>query len=365
MGAKYSPTKTVPQALLRSLVFLTLSLLILLPSLSVFAESEPTFLNEPTSSVATFKTLLESPEIISDLESKSFGDALGKVHSINHYVQYENGRKIFVTEYFSLRSVLRRPARAVIFLTGPEFRGNFWSIPVEGYNGPEMAAERGFFAYTVDYVGVGESFLPGDGTRVNFMTQVPAIRTLVDSVRRSRRVQSVDLVAEAYGGEVASQLADEPQRVRSVTMSTVVYKNYSPGFLSFFSPGLENFLRNQPGGYWQPNFLNNTLAASTNEALREYVISTQLNTYPTGPYLEFWDFGLPAIDAAAARVPCLVVTGEFNPFPAVGDLEELVSDWGGGGELVVISGASYSPRIGSEEIAEQYFEALFNFIDVD
>ncbi len=288
---------------------------------------------------------------------------LERVHSHSFRVPVAPGQQLFVTEYFTLTSKLRQPARAALFLTGPEFHGNFWSIPVEGYNGPAMAAKRGFFAYTFDYIGVGESYRPEDGSQVNYLTQVEPTRTLVDFIRQARQVDTVDLIGEGYGAEIAGQLADEPQRVRSVTMSTLIYKTFDPGIIPFFTPELEALLRNSPNGYWEPNFLDLTLAFSPNEELREYVFATQLGVYPTGPGLAFWDLMLPIIDAPAAVVPGLVVTGQFDPFPAPGDSAELVAAWGGGASLVVIPGGVHVPRIEAEEIADQYFEALFDFID--
>ncbi len=287
---------------------------------------------------------------------------LDEVVSFSHRVPVGPGQTLFVTEHFTLASVLREPARAVVFLTGPGFRGNFWSIPVEGYNGPEMAARRGFFAYTLDYVGVGESYRPEDGSQVNYLTQVGPTRTLVDLVRHARQVERVDLVGETYGAQIASELADEPERIRSVTM-TVVYKSYDPGILAFFTPAFEAFLRSRPNGYWEPDVLAQTLAHSPVQELRDYVFATQLGVYPTGPALQFWDFPLPIVDAPAAAVPGLVIVGEHDPFPAPGDSAQLAAEWGGGASLAVIPGAFHVPRIEAPEIAGQYFEALFDFID--
>lgn len=297
-----------------------------------------------------------------DDESLPLEKALDKVHSFNHRFPIGPGQTLFVTEYFTARSVLREPARGVIFLTGPEFRGDFWSIPVEGYHGPEMAARRGFFAYTLDYVGVGQSHLPADGSQISFLTQVAPVRAFIDFVRRSRQVDRVDLVGEGYGGEIAAVLAAEPERVRSVVLSTLVYKTFNPAIEAFFSPQFEAFLRSQPDGYWMPNFLDLTLGFSPNQALRDYVFATQPGVYPTGPALQFWDFGLPTIDTAAAEAPALVIAGELDPFPALGDMAALADDWGGGGTLIVIPGSNHVPRIESEEIALEYFAALFDFL---
>lgn len=288
---------------------------------------------------------------------------LSEVHSFSQRVPVAPGQQLFVTTHFTLASLLREPARAALFMTGPEFRGDFWTIPVEGYNGPEMAAKRGFIAVTYDYLGSGESYFPPDGSQVNYLTQVDPTRKLIDFIRSSWQVDTVDLIGEGYGAEIAAQLAGETERVRSVTMSVVVYETYSDGILAFFTPEFEAFLRSFEDGYFEPNFLDLTLAFSPVQELRDYVFATQPGTYPTGPALQFWDFPPPIIDAPAAQVPGLVIIGELDPFPAPGDSAQLAADWGGGGTLVLIPGAHHVPRIEAPEIAAQYFEALFDFID--
>ena len=350
----------------QSSALVLLYLLLVLLSSAAFAEETTAPLSDFGGTGDAVASLVESPALWADLKDRSLplGKALDRVHSRSYRVPYAPGRSLFVTEFFTLSSVLRQPARAAVFLTGPEFRGNFWSIPVEGYNGPEMAAQRGFFAYTFDYEGVGESYLPEDGSEINYQTQTAPVRTLIDRVRQSRQVDRVDLIGEGYGAEIAGQLADEPERVRSVTMSTTTYKNFNPSFAALlFTEEFELFLRSHPNGYWQPFFLDQTLANSPNEELREYVWATQPGVYPTGPILQVWDFALPTIDAVAAEVPGLVIAGEFDPIPAPGDMEELAADWGGGATLVVVPGSGHVPRIEAQEAAEQYFEALFDFID--
>lgn len=334
------------------------TLMILLTAL--FIATTPLFADQTYTAdeVADFSALLsEHPDVL--VQEK----ALDTVFSVSFYLPYAPGEKIFVTKYFSLNSVLRRPARAAIFLTGPEFNGDFWAIPVEGYNGPEMAARRGFFAYTFDYIGVRNSHVPTDGSGIDFVTQAPAVDNLIDFVRRSTRTKRVDLIGEGYGAEVASLFSADKRRVRSISMSVITYKNFAPAIAGFFTKAFEDFLRAQPDGYWTPFFLPNTLAFSPNDDLRDYVFATQEGIYPTGPALQFYNFGLPVIDAAAARVPLLIIGGEVDPFPAAGDLEELAADWGDEATLVVIPGGNHVPRIESEEIAEQYFDALFDFVD--
>ncbi len=290
-------------------------------------------------------------------------DFLTRVYSIDHYLPVGNGERLFVTVHFTIASLLREPARGALFLTGPEFRGNFWTIPVEGYNGPAMAAKRGFIAYTYDYIGAGESTIPADGTQINYLTQVGPARKLVDFMRYFWGIDRIDLIGEGYGAEIASELADEPERTRSVTLTVVAYKNYDPAILAFLSPEFEAFLRSFTDGYYEPNFLPLTLQFSTDQDLIDYVFATQLGSYPTGPALQFWDFPPPIIDAAAAQVPGLVIIGALDPFPAAGDPAELADDWGGGADLVLIEGSFHVPRIEAPDIAAQYFAAFFDFID--
>lgn len=363
--------KTIPKAASspRRFIAITTTLVLLLVGSTPIIAGQPSPVAAKSSERAFVDPLpgfLSSPGLAEALENESLPllKTLDRVHSFSYHFPIDRRKTISVTEYFTLRSVLRRPARAALFLTGPEFRGNFWTIPVEGYNGPEMVAKKGFFAYTFDYVGVGDSYRPEDGSKVNYLTQVPAVRKLVDFIRRSRRVARVDLVGEGYGAEIAAQLADEPQRIRSVAMSVITYKTLSQEILPFYSPELEAFLRGQPDGYWQVPFLDLTLQHSTNEALREYVFQTQGDQFfPTGPALQYWDFGYPIIDAEAATVPGLIIAGELDPFPAAGDMDELAQDWGGGAKLVVILGAYHVPRIESEEVVAQYYQALFAFLE--
>lgn len=343
------------------------AVLFLFSSLASFAEqtASPQSVAERAQPTDFLSSFLVSPELWEQLadEAVPLEKTLDRVHKVEYFFPYAPGKRIFVTEFFTIRTILRTPARAAIFLTGPEFRGNFWSIPVDGYNGPEIAAKRGFFAFTMDIIGIGKSYLPEDGSKINYLTQVPSVRKLIDFIRHTHQVHRVDLVGEGFGAEIAAQLADEPWRVRSVVMSVLTYKNLSPEILPFFSAELEAFLRGQPNGYYEFPFFELTLEFSPNEMLRDYVLETQSGLVPTGPSLQYWDFGLPTIDAAAASVPGLVIASEFDPFPAPGDMAELADDWGGGGTLVVIGGAHHVPRIESEEIAAKYFEALFDFID--
>lgn len=352
---------------LRVVLFAATTLCLLLGSVLGYAE-ESTHAQasetKPTDPLLDFFSSQEEWEKLAD-PTQPLDKTLNRVHKLRHFVSYAPGEKIFVTEYFTLRSVLRQPARAVIFLTAAEYRGSFWDIPVSGYSAPAMAAERGFFAYTIDYIGMGGSHRPGGGSGLDFLRNAEAVSKLVDRVRRSRRVDKVDLVGEGFGGEVAAALADDSMRIRSVFLSSVWYKEFSEPFrAAFINPAFEAFLRSRPDGYWIPNFVARTLAWTDNQEIRDYVFSTQQDLeVPTGPFLQLFEPGLPIIDAVAARVPALIVSPEFNPFPAPGDMAKLATEWGGGASLVILQGSFHASRIEGPEIAGEYFQQLFNFID--
>ena len=48
------------------------------------------------------------------------------------------------------------------------FLGSSWGSSIEGYNGGEMIARQNMFAFAVDLIGTGESFLPANGNDVFF-----------------------------------------------------------------------------------------------------------------------------------------------------------------------------------------------------
>lgn len=290
---------------------------------------------------------------------------LDRVYELEYLVPYGSGKQVFVTEYLTLRSVLRRPTRAAIFLTAAEYRGDFWAVPVEGRNIPAMAAKRGFFAYTIDYLGMGNSYKPEDGSSVDYLTNAEPVDKLIDLIRIFRGVAKVDLVAEGFGGEVAATFAGDTRRIRSIVMSSVWYKNFSDGFRnSFLTPQFRAFLESQPGGYWVPNFVAQTLTWTDDQRIRDYVFATQQDLeVATGPFLQYFDPGLPLMDAAAAKVPALIMASEFSGFPAPGDVELLAAEWGGDATLVTLENSFHVPRIESPENAERYSDELFGFID--
>ncbi len=291
-------------------------------------------------------------------------EAPKEIHKEELFFPYAPGKRIFVTEFSTARSRTRQPVRAAIFLPAAEYLGETWDVPVEGFSAPAMAAEHGFFGYTVDYVGMGKSYRPEDGSKVNYRANADAVRGLVDHIRGSRQVDRVDLIGEGHGGEVAAYLAGDPERIRSVVMSTVFYKQLNPDFADqFFSPQFKAFLRSHENGYFVPNFVPLTLRWTQDQEVRDFFHATQKDLeVPTGLFLQYFSLGLPIINAGAAKVPALIITPEFNQFADVEDMSNLKSDWGSDATLAVIEGGHHTSRLEKSEVVDKYFRALFGFL---
>ncbi|MCP4205148.1 MAG: hypothetical protein GY769_24830, partial [bacterium] len=222
---------------------------------------------------AELRNLLAQP-------GKSLPDILDTVHTLEHWVPIGDGQTLYVTEHFTLRSWFRFPRRAALMLTGPEFKGTFWSVPFEGYNGTEMVARRGFFAFTPDYVGTGNSYKPADGSNIDFRTQIEPMKILLRYIRFFRWVPRIDLLGEGYGGEVSTQLAADRRRVRSCVLSTMLYKDLLAQ--SLVSPEWAAFLASFPDGYFVPPFYDITFGLAAPE-IQSWLFATQPDDYPTGP----------------------------------------------------------------------------------
>lgn len=295
-------------------------------------------------------------------QSVPLKNLLDRVHTLEHRVPIGGGRELFVTETFTLRSWLRWPHRAVLFLPGSAFRGNHFSIPVQGYDGTAMAARRGMFAFTVDYLGVGESFRPADGRDADFEANLEALETLLRYIRFFRAVPKVDLVGEGYGGSLATQLAADARRVRSVVMSAMLYDVLIGGPLT--DPAFVAFLESSPDGYFfaPPEGSLIFMAGAPQEAI-DYVLATQGGFYPTPNFLVA-AYDLPFFDPGVARAPGLILFGPNDIVTGPTGVDNLAADYGtSGATLLVNPEAGHAPRIEPPAIADWFWSELFAFID--
>jgi pimeloyl-ACP methyl ester carboxylesterase len=281
--------------------------------------------------------------------------------TLDHVVPLPDGGHLAVQETFTIFSWLRRPARAVLFLSGSVFRGNHWSIPVEGYHGTAMAAERGYFAFTVDYLGVGGSSIPADGLDVTLETNRQALKVLMRYIRFFRGVPRIDLVGEGYGGFLAAELGAMPNRVRSVSLAAMLYTEVTGGPLT--DPNFVKALEDAPNGYfYAPGFGSLFFMAEAPQAARDYVEATQGGLYPVMNFLSGAD--LPSFDPSVARVPGLVIHGDLDFIAPADDIRQMADDYGNHGALYVSRpDAGHAPRIESPELADWFWQTIFDFLE--
>ena len=284
------------------------------------------------------------------------------IFRLTHDVPLGNGRTLRVNETFTLASWQRHPRRALLFLNGPAFLGTNYSIPVPGYDGTVMAAERGFFAYTADYLGAGESYKPAHGVDAGFAENTDALRSALRYIRFLRRVPKIDLLGEGIGGAIATQLAADPSRVRSTVLNAMLYKTVPEGPTT--SEDFLNFLLSAPDGYLPvpPELYLLFLTGAPSEVV-DFMLSTQAGVYPIGPFLVPFEEP-PYFDPGVARVPGLVIFGSEDFLATPNDPSDLVADYGtSGAELIVLEGAGHAPRIESPDAAAAFWDAVFHFLD--
>ncbi|MCP3998312.1 MAG: alpha/beta hydrolase [bacterium] len=289
-------------------------------------------------------------------ESSPPEEILDSVVTLEHDVPIEDGETLRVRESFTLRSWIRRPKRAVLFITTTAVTASLWEIPDAAYNGPEMAARKGFFAYTVDYIGVGPNYRPSlDARDSTFERNLEALKAVVRYIRFSRAVPRVDLMGESWGGAHATQLAADPDRIRSCVMSSMAYKATNPMFLS---PEFGALLESLPANFMpsDPDLIVQ-MTAGAPDPVKDYVRETQVGMRLT---TQLWQFqkGLPHFDPSAAKVPGLVISGP----PEAADHRALAADYGGA-EYFEIGTAAHAPRLESPETVTAFWTKVFEFLE--
>jgi pimeloyl-ACP methyl ester carboxylesterase len=346
------------------LLFLLLGLLTVLPA---FAAGPAVDTKALRADGAGFEDVVDPARAFFD---KGLGDAafekdgalFEQVYQLTHLVPVGDGKSLFVTEHFTLGSWLTWPHRSALFLSGSAFRGNHHNIPVEGYDATSMMARRGFFAFTVDYLGVGESTRPANGLEASFEANQEALEVLLRYIRFFRAVPRIDLIGAGYGGSLATQLAADDTRVRSVVMSAMLYDQLVGGPLT--DPAFVALLESSPDGYFFiPGEGSGVFLTEAPQAVRDYVFATQGGFYPTLNFLVAAG-DLPFFDPGVARVPGLILFGENDIVVGPGGVDNLALDYGTEGALLISRpDAGHAPRTGSPEIAAWFWENVFDFLD--
>jgi pimeloyl-ACP methyl ester carboxylesterase len=287
---------------------------------------------------------------------------LDQVRRLEHRVPVGDGYELAVTETFTLRSWLRLPHRAVLFLCGSVFRGNHFSIPVEGYDGSAMVAERDGFAFTVDYIGVGGSTIPANGRLATYELQREAMRKLVSYIRFFRAVPKVDLVGDGFGGSIAAELAADGSRIRSASMSAMIYRQVNGGPLN--DPAFIALLNSSPDGYFPvPGDGSLVFMTGAPQAAKDFVAATQGGFYPIDNFLVAAD--RPFFNPASAQAPGLIFYGPNDFIAVASDIEDLAAEYGSSGATLAINpAAGHAPRTEGPAVSGWYWSTLFDFIDL-
>jgi pimeloyl-ACP methyl ester carboxylesterase len=309
-----------------------------------------------------------TPETSSE-EQAALSFAHDPVITRTHSIRVGTHGRVVARESFTIKSLLRWPHRAIVLLNGTPTTGDLYNIPIDGYRGRELLARRGFFAFTLDFEGSGESTFPEDGFSLTFDAHTAAMREVVDYIRSHRAVPRVDVLGEAEGGGVAAQLCADDARIRSCTLSSMLYKTPTDAFNAFFqSPGFRAMVFGAPQGYLDipPELYFNVLIAAPPD-VAAWALATQPGPYSIGLIAEELA-GLPAFDPTGARVPGLIIRGELDQNAPASDTFELAQDYGAAGgaapaTIISIPGAMMQPRLEAAPHNEQFWDAVLAFID--
>jgi len=300
---------------------------------------------------------------------------LDRIFTLDHFVPVGQGRKIHLTETFSVRSLLRWPHRAMVMIPSSGSNNEFFNPPFEGYNGREIMARRGFFSFSADTEGMGESTFPADGFAVTYDRETEVFRTVLNYVRLVRLVPRVDVLGESLGGGIALQLCASATLTRSCTASSMIYRTGTDFFNAVFgSPEFRAFLLSSPNGYLTTNADTyfNIVAGATPE-IADWVRTTQPGPYAVGQFIE--DFNLPSYDPTHAAVPGLIIRGEFDQNVPLSDSIELANAYGSAtgtppaqvaispAELVPIPNGTHIVRLDSPPRGTAYWNIVSNFVD--
>ncbi len=297
------------------------------------------------------------------------GSAAEHVITIRHPVVIGPDRRVMIRESFTLASLQRQPRRAILFLDGTPTTGDLYNMPIDGYRGRERMAAQGFFAYTVDLEGSGASTYPEDGFSLTYDVQTESMQKVVDFIRTLRNVPLVDVYGEAEGGGIASQLCADDARIRSCTLSSMLYKQGTDFFNAFFlSPQFRALIFGTPNGYLDttPELYFNVLAAAPPE-VAAWVTANQPGRYSMGLVAESLIENPSGYDPTRARVPALIIRGEFDQNAPASDTEVLAAAYGSAGgaapaQIVTIPGALMLPRIEAAPTREQFWSAVLDFL---
>ena len=241
----------------------------------------------------------------------------------------------------------RGDRRVIVLVPGPIATAAFFRIPVAGYDAASELVRAGFVCVTLDLIGTGKSSRPADGRAATLACQVAALREAITAYCSIREVAKIDILGESWGGAIAAELAADPKRVRSVIMSSTLYRTSTPLVDAMVrNPGMRAMLDSLPDGYlpvteqiWGP------LAQRFPRAVADWTLEHQVGAFPSAPVYALLD--LPYFDPTKACVPGLVIHGAEDDRQGADDAKDLASRFvtGRDASLVSLAGAGHVPRV--------------------
>ncbi len=221
-------------------------------------------------------------------------------------------RRIHMTESFTLRSWLRVERRAMLMLPGPLANGDIFNVEVDGYRGREIMAHHRYFAFSVDYEGVGGSTYPANGrgrdrrshgrgpsTGHQLRPAHPPRAEGRPARRRDRR--------RLRGGTGLRRRA-RPLRDHD---GDDLQDGFGPVQCGLREPRVRG-VPAQPPGRLPADRARELLQYRRGVAagVADWIRTTQPGRYSVAPL--FGAFHLPWFDPTRARVPGIVIQGEFD-----------------------------------------------------
>lgn len=295
---------------------------------------------------------------------------LDRIYRLEHRIPVGLNQRIAVTETFTLRSWLRWPRRGMVMIPAQGSNRSVYNIPVEGFDGGAIMACDGFFAFTVDPPGTGDSYQPENGLTVTYESEAAVLATVTNRLRAMRLIPRMDAWGEELGGGVATHLCADRRAFRSCTVSSMLYKTGSDFFYQV-APFFEAFLLSSPDGYFQSfsDSYFNVLMGSPPE-VRDWYLATQIGRYASGLYRQDFDRvlrGGPSYDPRNAAVPGLIIRGEFETNNPLSDTQQLAADYGslGGGRatFTIVPNGTHILRLDAAPVGPSVWDLIKAFVD--
>lgn len=288
----------------------------------------------------------------------------------NEYtVSVKPGTDLRVYEHYTKKAQRRSKSRAVLFLPATLVTNLIWNADVPNapeFNALDRAAGEGYYSYTLDYEGYGNSTHPADGASVTAVRTLEELGEVVEWIRQKRGVSKVDLVGSSLGSSLAVALGGvaspiPPRHIGRIVLTAHVYKTVTPFAAAvLLSPETKALLEAAPNGYVDsfPEMYG-IILASADPLPAGFCFTNCPGHYATGPTLSGFD--LPVFAADLGRAPMLQFWGDQDLITPPSDVDQFQDEYGGPANLEVLEGGGHVPHW--ESVRDTFWEKTFEFLD--